>query len=1750
MAEALRSSVIELDWKINSNSLQKANDETDKLIAKSAQMEQNFNQGASAINSTTNSISKYSNAAQQGTNSVVQMGNKTQATFRGTNSAVQSSTNNVVQFGSKGTSAFSSVGSSANSAKSNVAGVTSALNNATNTAGSFGSKIKNSINVAKNNVFDLSKNFDGLSNTVTGVTGKISQSIESGVTKPLNIAKGILGGLLATAGVASAGSLFNAGIDRLSSIEDAKLSLDVMMGDSGKAQGFMNEILAFAKTTPYAFTQLSSSAKNLFAYGMDQNNIVPTLKAIGDLAAASGKGAGAIDTLSNAFGKMQVMGKVSTEQLNTITEAGVPALKILANEAGVTVEEMQKRISSGAIESGKAIATIVKGIQDGSKGIAGETQALGGVMEKLKGTWKGSLDSMKSSVTSTMATLIEPAKPHIQEGMAWFATQFKKLPDIVSEAGDLLSPAWEPTKQFFSDMQSFFSKTFIPSAKEVGRVLGPGFIQGGLLSLKAFGWTVENIVKPPLEWLKEYTEQHPERMKTISKFAGIGVGGLLLFNKVGKPIMGATGKVFELISAIKKVGSSATVEAAKSKVAFENIGNSAKATAKSLNSESLLDESGNLIQQRSKVKNKSKLSPSATWFLKGSSSVKNEFVPVPKHAKLSGLPVKLVDTSGKISRSLKGFGKSIPGMSLLSAGFNLLGANKTNIGTKVFGSSGMLAGGALGTKLGASIGTAIAPGVGTAIGGAIGSIAGTVAGSKFGEALGKSIQKEWPNISKTIGKLWNSAKDNIFVGPLVRGIDEAMKKAKTGLKKAKNTTKDFFEKPFNNKIKAGNGISKDSAKRVNAYMKNYEKIVSKDAEGKIEGRVLTNEEVVDRYKTLADMEKQVTDRLNEKKEKSAKNIDKLVEQGVLSGKDAESAKSIGSETAKIRTNMYSTKVKEYKELEKKEYDDAIAATERYTNRINEIKEKARLENRELSKSDVEEIKSNEISAAAAVRIVEEQHAAENKSIHEEMKRQAVGALSDSAKEQKIIMGNLKNTSGEISAQQAADAVAASYKAKEGTVKSANEKYEETKRILDEERYVNGTITQQQYDDALKKAQEQRDGVVKEAEKQHEDVVTQAKKQAEGHLEQVDWETGETLSKWEVFKKDSKKKFKEIWDGTVEGAKSFGKAFGEAMDGIVSGSLETWDNFKTGLAEKVNAVTGGINTVLDFFNIPKIPEWKPNTPNSTKNKHGRSFSTGSRGASYSGQALVGEEGVELAYNKSTSSMRLLGSNGPEITNVTSGERILNHSDTKAVLNGGMGQGTVLPGFHKGKGNGLSDFVDSAKDFGANTVDKLKDFGSNAVDKAKEVGTKAIEKTKDIAETAKDWLSDPIGKVTGLFNKHNTYKKGKNIQGLGHGVMSKLKDTSAEWVKNKLEAFKGFFDSEDGGAFGSGAFAPHFGSPFVRTSDYGKRPGLYGDFHTGIDYAAPTGTPIPAQYPGLVDWVQSSSIGLGEHVGIKVADNLWAMYGHMSRIRAKMGDKVKAGQIVGDVGSSGWSTGPHVHYELRKGGPNGQHVNPDTYGGAAGGVAVGAAGWGPQVRKAAKQMNQQVSDAEVNGILAQIQRESSGNQSIIQSSAVWDVNTASGNPARGLLQYIPQTFNAYKVRGYENILNGFHQLMAFFNNSNWRTDLPYGHSGWGPTGHRLRAYAKGGRPSKGETVLVGENGPELFEADTAGTVHPHEKTKALFNQGSPSVNFSPNITINVGNNSDKSVVGDIKEAVRQALEEEYAKLLNILGTGEVV
>ncbi len=93
------------------------------------------------------------------------------------------------------------------------------------------------------------------------------------------------------------------------------------------------------------------------------------------------------------------------------------------------------------------------------------------------------------------------------------------------------------------------------------------------------------------------------------------------------------------------------------------------------------------------------------------------------------------------------------------------------------------------------------------------------------------------------------------------------------------------------------------------------------------------------------------------------------------------------------------------------------------------------------------------------------------------------------------------------------------------------------------------------------------------------------------------------------------------------------------------------------------------------------------------------------------------------------------------------------------------------------------------------------------------------------------------------------------------------------------------------------------------------GPYKHFHTGIDLAAPLGTPVMAAADGLVVAVGHSSIGYGNYVVIAHGAGIATLYGHLLQANANVGDRVGRGQLIGLEGSSGLSTGPHVHFELR-------------------------------------------------------------------------------------------------------------------------------------------------------------------------------------------------------------------------------------------
>lgn len=821
---------------------------------------------------------------------------------------------------------------------------------------------------------------------------------------------------------------------------------------------------------------------------------------------------------------------------------------------------------------------------------------------------------------------------------------------------------------------------------------------------------------------------------------------------------------------------------------------------------------------------------------------------------------------GKYGKVVGKLGKGVPILGTALAATQLIGINKKNAGGKIGGTVGGIAGGA---GLGAAIGSVV-PGVGTLIGGAIGGIAG----SKFGQMFGQSVQKHWPAIQKGMTNVWGNMSDwaekHPILGHPINQINTVAKMAK----KAGKEIKTFFSDPLQTSF-SGKGISKGTAKNINAYSKMSQNAITELKSLEFTGDKISKSASNKISKNFNGMVTLVEKSFDKTKKNSDENLKSLAKNGLLSSQEVKAAQTTRNRIQKLGLDEIKKNNNKIQNLNKQMANKNKAITQKEAQEINAIRSKAKEKGRALTAAE-------EYQISAIKRRAQKEREASNRlysnkiqSIAKKQETVVVANLSKSAKEQKLILGKLKDSTGKLSTQQASKIVQESKRSKDKSIANANEKYKKVVKAADREYYVNGTITKKQHDDIIRKAKDQKDKSISQAKKMHKGVVDQAKKQAKGHLDQVDWETGKVLSKW--------------------------------------------DKFKVFLAKRINWVTGGINKVLKFFDIPTIPKWNPagydndtKAPKSSKLPKNRRMSgnlemnyTGSNNAS--GHIMAGEEGFEIAYNKRQAKAQILGANGAQIAHVDPGTKILNHKDSKKMLDGGLG--TTLPGFAKGTSN--------AKDFFGNIGSAVKTTVGKAV---------------DFSEKAFDWVAHPIKNLKSLFGKYSTG--------------------------------------------------------------------------------------IPA-------------MGYDGNLGSQI----------LSSVRDKISDPFK--KMLSDVGFGGSVTGP------------------------AGGSAKA---WGSMIARAAKAMKVDLSGSELKGIIAQIQRESGGNEKVTQSSAVVDVNTLSGNPARGLLQYIPSTFNAYKVKGHGNIYSGYDQLLAWFNNSNWRRDLPYGKRGWGPSGHRR--FANGGLVSKHQLAEVAE------------------------------------------------------------------------------
>ena len=192
-------------------------------------------------------------------------------------------------------------------------------------------------------------------------------------------------------------------------------------------------------------------------------------------------------------------------------------------------------------------------------------------------------------------------------------------------------------------------------------------------------------------------------------------------------------------------------------------------------------------------------------------------------------------------------------------------------------------------------------------------------------------------------------------------------------------------------------------------------------------------------------------------------------------------------------------------------------------------------------------------------------------------------------------------------------------------------------------------------------------------------------------------------------------------------------------------------------------------------------------------------------------------------------------------------------------------------------------------------------------------KSQEEANTIAESLRQELGEEINvAVTTVYTKQLDVVSSQELASVAENLELTIKEEKEEEARKEASTINGVYL----------AVNPVIGNI---SSRYGARESIRDHTHKGLDIAAKTGTPIKAAAGGTVEYSGTMG-GYGKLVIINHGNGIKTYYGHCSKLNVKVGETVEAGDVIAAVGSTGNSTGPHLHLEIRQ---NGQYVNPAKY-----------------------------------------------------------------------------------------------------------------------------------------------------------------------------------------------------------------------------
>ena len=306
-------------------------------------------------------------------------------------------------------------------------------------------------------------------------------------------------GALAIGAAATAATIF--GLKTASAMEQAQVGFTTMLGSAKRAHVFLLRLRDFANKTPFEFADVTRASQRLLAMGFRAKQVLPTLTAIGDAAAGLGIGAQGIDQITTAIGQMQAKGKVQSDELLQLTEAGVPALRILAAGFGKTTAKMQQMVTDGVVPSNKAIPILIKGLEKGTK----TTSKFGGLMARQSKTLGGLWSTFKDTVTTGLSTAVQPLVPILERALPSAMTALQQWFGQAAMGATVfirvLQGGKGQTQGFLGGVTSvatFLRDKFVPAVVAIWKQAVPA-LAGFITSAARLGSTLWPSIQPVLK---------------------------------------------------------------------------------------------------------------------------------------------------------------------------------------------------------------------------------------------------------------------------------------------------------------------------------------------------------------------------------------------------------------------------------------------------------------------------------------------------------------------------------------------------------------------------------------------------------------------------------------------------------------------------------------------------------------------------------------------------------------------------------------------------------------------------------------------------------------------------------------------------------------------------------------------------------------------------------------------------------------------------------------------------------------------------------------------------------------------------------------------------------------------------------------------------------------------------------------------------------------------------------------------------